>query len=189
MNPKSFFRLVSNVANPFVIFTALYVVAAFGYSDGFGVALVYVAFELVAAALVAGYVFRIRRRRGIGGFWMPARRERLVPALVLLGAFVGLLVCLLLANAPPEVFRITASMGLAAAAVAAFTLVWKASAHAAVAGHAAVWGVVLLGILGLPFVVVLPLVAWSRVALGAHTLAQAVVGAGVGGVFALLFLL
>jgi membrane-associated phospholipid phosphatase len=79
-------------------------------------------------------------------------------------------------------------MGLASAFVAATTLLWKASAHAAVAGHAAAAGLLVLGSASLVFVLVLPAVLWSRIAAGAHTLAQALVGAGVGAVFALLFL-
>ena len=50
-------------------------------------------------------------------------------------------------------------MGLASAAVALLTLYCKASAHGAVAGHAAAAGLLLLGPLGIFFLVVLPLVS------------------------------
>jgi hypothetical protein len=80
-------------------------------------------------------------------------------------------------------------MGLAAATVAALTLVWKASAHSAVAGHAAAAGLLVLGPAGLAFVLALPLVLWARVSSGAHTLPQALVGAAVGAGFAVAFLL
>jgi membrane-associated phospholipid phosphatase len=79
-------------------------------------------------------------------------------------------------------------MGLAAASVAALTLFWKASAHAAVAGHAAATGLLVLGPIGLVFALVLPAIVWARVASGAHTLPQALAGAAVGAAFALLFL-
>jgi hypothetical protein len=79
-------------------------------------------------------------------------------------------------------------MGLASAAVAAITLLWKASAHCAVVGHAAVAGLLLLGPLGLVFLLVLPLVVWSRVTLTAHTPSQALAGTAVGAVFAATFL-
>ena len=82
----------------------------------------------------------------------------------------------------------TSYRGLASAAVAVITLFWKASAHCAVAGHAAAAGSLALGALGFVFLLVLPLVVWSRVAPTAHTLAQALAGASVGGVFALLLL-
>lgn len=181
-------NLVSNVANPFVIFTVLYGLVAVVHSGSFPAAAGYLALELLAAGLVAGYVFWMRRRRRVGGFWIPTRRERLVPALVLLASFVGLLAALLLTDSPPELFRLTLSMGVASATVAAITTVWKASAHTAVAGHAAAAGLFLLGGFGVPFVLLLPLVAWARVEEKAHTLSQTLAGAVIGVVFAWILL-
>ncbi len=180
-------RLFTNVLNPFFVFTALYVLVAMSEAS-VPQATLYVTVELAAAAFVAGYVFLLRRRRKVGDFWISGRRQRLVPALVLLGAFVVLLAALALLGAPGTLFLTTLSMGLASAAVAAKTLVWKASAHSAVAGHAAVAGLLVLGPPGLLFTGVLPAVLWSRIAAGDHTTAQALVGAGIGAVFAAVFL-
>ncbi len=180
-------RSLTNVLNPFFIFTALYVLLAFSAAKATQATL-YVGAELAAAVFVVGYVFLLRLRRRVGDFWISARNERLGPALVLLGAFAALLGALILLEAPETLLRTTLSMGLASALVAATTLVWKASAHSAVAGHAAVAGLLVLGLPGLFFVLILPLVLWSRVALGAHTLSQVFAGTGVGAAFALLFL-
>jgi hypothetical protein len=176
-------RLFTNVLNPFFVFTALYALVAMSEASVFQATL-YVAVELAAAAFVAGYVFLLRRRRKVEDFWISGRRQRLVPALVLLGAFVALLATLALLGAHETLFLTTLSIGLASAAVAATTLVWKASAHSAVAGHAAVSGLLVLGPPGLLFALVLPAVLWSRVAAGDHTPAQALAGAGIGAVFA-----
>jgi hypothetical protein len=181
-------RLVADLLNPFTVFTALYALVAFA-EEGTGRALLLVAVESLAAGLVALYVFVLRRRKRVGDFWISQRVQRLVPALVLLAAFGGLLLALYLLAAPPVLFRLALSMGLAAAAVAAVTLAWKASAHAAVAGHAAAAGLLALGpLLGLPFLVALPLVTWSRVASGAHTVAQVLAGAFLGAAFTVAFL-
>ncbi len=180
-------RLVTNVLNPFVIFTALYALVSFARADAGG-AILYVALELLAAAVVAGYVFLMRRRKRVGDFWISARAERLVPAVVLLTTFVALLVALALLDAPRDLFLLTLSMGLASAAVAAVTLLWKASAHCAVAGHAAVAGLLLLGPFGLVFFLALPLIVWSRVTPTAHTLSQTLAGTAVGAAFAVLLL-
>ena len=180
-------RLLTNVLNPFFVFTALYALVALSETT-FWKAVLFIVAELAAAALVAGYVFLLQRRRRVGEFWIPARAERLVPALVLLSAFAALLGVLTLLGASGTLLATTLSMGLASAFVAAITLLWKASAHAAVAGHAAAAGLLVLGSVGLVFVLVLPAVLWSRIAAGAHTPAQALVGAGVGAAFALLFL-
>ena len=180
-------RLLTNALNPFFIFTALYTLVAFSQASALR-AVLYVGVQLAAVAFVAGYVLLLRMRRRVGDFWISARAERLVPALVLLSAFVALLGALALLQAPDVLFRTTLSMGLASAAVAVITLVWKASAHSAVAGHAAAAGLLVLGLPGLLFTLFLPPVLWSRVASGAHTLPQTLAAAGVGAAFALLFL-
>ena len=180
-------RAFTDVLNPFVIFTVLYVLVAFSKVDA-SRALVYVEIELLAAAAVAGYVLLMRRRAWVGDFWISARAERLTPALFLLAAFVVLLAALALLDAPEGLFLVTLSMGLASSAVALVTLFFKASAHCTVTGHAATAGLLLLGPLGTIFAVALPLVVWARLALGAHTLPETLVGAVVGVIFALLFL-
>ena len=181
-------RLLTNVLNPFFVFTALYALVALSETNTTSRAILFVGTELAAAAFVARYVSLLRRRRRVGDFWISARAERLAPALVLLAAFAALLSALALLGAPEALFLTTLSMGLGAAAVATLTSLWKASAHSAVAGHAATAGLLILGPLGLLFVPVLPAVLWSRVASGAHTLAQVFAGAGAGAAFALLFL-
>jgi hypothetical protein len=180
-------RAVTNALNPFAIFTALYALVALAEA-GVVRGLLYLAVELLAAVAVAGYVLILRRRSRVGDFWISARAERLTPALFLLAAFVALLAVLALFDAPQNLSLLTLSMGLASAAVALTTLLWKASAHCTVAGHAAAAGLLLLGPLGLVFLLVLPLVLWSRVASEAHTLPQALAGAAVGMGFAVLFL-
>ncbi|MDQ4128747.1 MAG: hypothetical protein M3151_12490 [Actinomycetota bacterium] len=180
-------RVLTNALNPFSIFTALYASVAFAESRA-GEAVLYLALELLAAVAVAGYVFFMRRRSRLGDFWITARAERLAPALFLLAAFVALLGGLALLKAPHTLFLLTLSMGLASATVALVTLVWKASAHCTVAGHAAAAGLLLLGTFGFLFLLALPLVIWSRVVLKAHTLPQAFAGAAVGVGFVVPFL-
>jgi CDP-diglyceride synthetase len=187
MTPETLARTLTNVLNPFVIFTALYVLVAFAEGDTTEASL-YVALELLAAAAVAGYVLLMRRRRRVGDFWISARAERLIPALFLLVAFVALLGALRLLDAPENLSLLTLSMGLASAAVALLTLFFKASAHCTVAGHAAASGLLLLGPQGWIFAIALPLVVWARVAPGEHTALEALTGAAVGAGFAALLL-
>jgi hypothetical protein len=187
MPPRTPARTLTNVLNPFAIFTALYVLVALS-EVAVSRALLYTALELIAAATVAGYVLFMRRRSRVGDFWISARAERLTPALLLLAAFAVLLGALWLLGAPEDLLLLTLSMGLASAAVALLTLFFKASAHCTVAGNAATAGLLLLGPLGWIFAIALPLVVWARVALGAHTAQEALAGAAVGTGFALLFL-
>jgi membrane-associated phospholipid phosphatase len=188
IRPQELARALTNILNPFVIFTALFALVAFA-EVGVYRGVLYLAVELTAAAAVAGYVLFMRRRSRVGNFWISTRAERLTPALFLLAAFVALLTALVLLDAPQNLSLLTLSMGLASAAVAGITLLWKASAHCTVAGHASAAGLLLLGPLGFAFLLVLPLVLWSRVTLKAHTLSQTLTGAAVGAGFAVLFLL
>jgi hypothetical protein len=187
MASRTLAHTLTNVLNPFAIFTALFLCVALSEA-AVPQALLYMSAELLAAAAVAGYVLFMRRRMRVGDFWISARAERLTPALFLLTAFVGLLAVLRLLDAPENLFLLTLSMGLASATVALITLYFKASAHCTVAGHAATASLLLLGPLGWIFVLALPLVIWSRVALGAHKVTEALTGAAAGAVFAILFL-
>jgi hypothetical protein len=187
MAAQTLARALTNVLNPFVIFTALYALVAFSEVDATR-ALLYVALELLAAATVAGYVIFMRRHSWVGDFWISARVDRLTPALFLLAAFVALLAALALLDAPENLFLLTLSLGLASATVALVTLFFKASAHCTVGGHAAAAGLLLLAVPGLVFLLVLPAVIWARVALGAHTVPETFAGAAVGAGFAVLFL-
>ena len=187
IRPQRLASALTNALNPFVIFTALFALVAF-VEAGVYRGLLYLAVELTAAAVVAGYVLSMRRRSRVGDFWISARAERLAPAVFLLATFLALLAILVLLDAPQDLSLMTLSMGLASAAVAGITMLWKASAHCTVAGHAAAAGLLLLGPPGLVFLLVLPLVLWSRVTLKAHTLSQTLAGAVVGAGFAVLFL-
>jgi len=175
------------VLNPFATFTALFALVALAEAGAYRGA-TYLAVELTAATAVAGYVLVMRRRTRVGDFWISTRTERLTPAVFLLAAFVVLLGVLALLDSPQNLFLLTLSMGLASAALAGITLLWKASAHCTVTGHAAAAGLLLLGPLGFVFLLALPIVVWSRVTLKAHTLPQALAGATVGAGFAVLFL-
>ena len=186
MGPRSLARVLTDALNPVVIFTVLFFAVALAQSP-LPRALMYAGVELLAAAAVAGFVLLMRRRARVGDFWISARAERLTPAVFLLSAFVALLAALFLLGAPTDLLLLTLSMGLASAAVALLTLLFKASAHCTVAGHAATAGILLLGPPGILFLPVLPLVIWSRVALGAHTIPEALAGAVVGVGFALFF--
>ena len=188
MSARTLARVLTDVLNPFAIFTALFLAVALAQSP-LPRALLYTGVELFAAAAVAGYVLLMRRRARVGDFWISTRAERRTPALFLLTAFALLLGALWLLGAPEDLSLLTLSMGLASATVALLTLFVKASAHCTVAGHAAAAGLLLLGPLGVVFLLVLPLVIWARVTLGAHTFLEALAGAVVGIGLAVLFLL
>ena len=180
-------RAATNLLNPFMVFTALYAAVSVAESDTLFRAAFFVGLEILAAGI--GVLFLIYRRRASGnsGFWIPHRADRRTAAGLLLVLFTCLTGALTLLDAPGALVQATLSIGLVTLAAATVTLFWKVSAHAAVAGHAAVAAFLLLGpVWEFAFTAVLPAVALSRVILGDHTPLQVLVGAALGAAGALL---
>jgi hypothetical protein len=177
-------RKLGQVLNPFALFTILFaLVAAVAAASWLGAAF-YLALELLAAGCVVVFLLRWTALKKASDFWLKAREERRVPAFMLLTAAVALQVALVVFGAPIELVFLMGSMLGAALLLAVVTLVWKASAHSAVAGHAAVWALAILGLWGLVFVAAAPLVMWARAAERRHTWSQVLAGAGIGAVAA-----
>lgn len=126
------------------------------------------------------------RRGRLGGRHVPDRAERLVPT-ALAGVSVGVGIAVLTRlGAPRDVVALLASQVAGAVVGLAVTAFWKVSIHTAgIAGTVAVL-TIRFGWPALAGIPVVALVAWSRVALGAHTVAQVLagglLGAAVGGV-------
>lgn len=172
--------------NPFTLFGVLFAIVAADTAASWTGAGFYVALEVVAAGSVVIFLLQRTVSKKASDFWLKDREERKVPALVLLAAALALQAALVVAGAPIELILLMGSMLGTALLLALVTLAWKASAHSAVAGHAAVWGVAVFGPGGIPFVVVVPLVMWARTAERRHTWAQVLAGSGVGAAAAML---
>lgn len=173
-------RRSGQVLNPFALFTVLFALVAAFTTAHWWAALFYLALELLAAGSVVAFLARRTGSKKASDFWLKVREERKVPALVLLAAAITLQIALVVFGAPRELVFLMGSMLGTALILALVTLFWKASAHTAVAAHAAVWGVAVLGAGGLVFVVAAPIIMWARVAEDRHTTAQVIAGAGVG---------
>lgn len=174
---------------------ALCLVLAGGRQDGLSGAL----WGLAVAALVLGAPMMVLARRARRGRYadrfVPERRDRHA-----IYAAVGCLLLAVLAllwfagpglGAPRAVALALAALLTGLLALIPITVVWKVSAHAGVAGAAAVILPALVSPwAGLGTWLLPVLVGWARVRLGAHTTAQVVVGAligaSVGAVFAAL---
>lgn len=171
-------KAVGAILNPMVLFTALFAATAFEVA-GVWEASGYVVVEIGASGVLVAYLLALRSRHS-SGFWLPVREERLVPAFVLLGLGVATVLLLGYLEAPGELVRLTLGM-LATASLVTAMIAWiKASAHVAVACHCAVEGVTSLGLAGLAFVLLVPVIMWARIAERAHTPAEVAVGGCAG---------
>lgn len=139
------------------------------------------AHALLAILLPLLYLVRLFRSGAVSDLELNRRTERIRPlGATLIGTLASLAV-LLWGEAPPVLVLVASLSALQTGVFLLITLWWKISAHALTASGLAVMGCFTIGLAAMPAVFLAVLVAWSRVQLGAHTLAQTVAGALLGG--------
>lgn len=136
-------------------------------------------YVLVGVLVPFLYVVRLVRKGQIRDIHVRVREERRQPLLVTLVCAGAGLLLLALGRAPGAVTAIAATLWLQVVTIFFITLKWKISVHTAAAAGAAMVARTLLGTT-LPLLVVVPLVAWSRVCLRHHTLPETAAGAFLG---------
>jgi membrane-associated phospholipid phosphatase len=109
------------------------------------------------------------------------RKQRAPVLLMALGSIVAGLLVLKAAGAPESVIAMVLAVVGGVVVLAGVSPFWKISGHAAAISSSAVIAVLMLGPVWLPLLLLIPVVAWSRVVLRAHTRAQVVAGALFGG--------
>jgi hypothetical protein len=174
--------IVTEVCSPAVVVVLLPLAVAWhatGYRPGPTVlwGLVVAVFSSV---LPMAFIIRGARQGRWDGHHVRNREGRLVPLLLCLGSTVVGLLILLLGGAPRDVVALNVAMLVTLLACTAITQWWKISLHSAVAGGAEATMVLIYGPLALVGVPVVLLIAWSRVTVRDHTLAQAVAGTLIG---------
>lgn len=113
-------------------------------------------------------------------FHLPVRSQRIRPLFcAALCAAVAWMV-LWAGTAPPLIRLFASASTLQTLLFLTITLRWKISLHCAVAANLALAGLVLLGGVAAPLLALVPLVAWARVHLRRHTVAQTAAGALLG---------
>ncbi|RJK95910.1 phosphatase PAP2 family protein [Vallicoccus soli] len=144
-------------------------------------ALTWGAVAALFASLLPLVVLLHRVRRGVVADRDVRRREQrpalLVMATVSVLVGVGLLVAL---DAPRELLALLGAMTAGLLVALGISMVWKISIHVAVAAGTVAILALLYGPLLLLGLLVVVLVAWSRLVLTHHTRAQVIVGALVG---------
>lgn len=180
--PLRLARVVTEVLSPAVIVVALPLAVAWqgtGYdlapTLGWGL-LVAVFYSVIPMVIMV----RGARRGRWDGHWVRERERRMVPFLLCLVSTTVGLVIMLVGGAPRSVIALSWSMIATLVVVLAITRWWKVSVHATVAGGAVATIVLLYGPWYLLLVLGVVLVAWSRVMVEDHTVAQVVAGALLG---------
>ena len=172
-------RVLSDVLSPPVLAVPGLILAAWMCHDSraIGYALCYLLVAVVAPLLYVVWMFKTGR---INDIHLPNRSDRTLPFLInLLGgaAAVALLVQL---GAPGDFLAPILALLAQTLLLFAITLLWQVSIHTATVAGVAMLSVMALGEGCALLFLLVPLVAWARIYLGRHTIAQTVVGAAIG---------
>jgi membrane-associated phospholipid phosphatase len=169
--------LVTNILSPFtfglILIVLLSIRATTNLADAVKWCLILIALSLLPTFLFIIYLVRNRKLDGVFG---NTRQQRM--HIYIMVAVLGALSCAIL-------YFLHAPALLLALAVIGFTAIfiymcvnlsWKISLHTAFATGAATLLVIFYGLAGIACIALVPLVAWARMELNQHTLAQVIAG-------------
>jgi membrane-associated phospholipid phosphatase len=185
----NFARAISDIFSPPVVAVPALAVGAWAsHTQGtYWYALLYFC---IAVLLPVGYVVWAIRTGRIADFHMCNRRERVAPFVVSLICGLAAWLLILVMGAPLDFVAPVLALLLQTLLLFLITLVWQVSVHTAVTASLVTFICLVVGPGALLLIGLIPLVAWARLYLGRHTVAQTVVGACVGSsCFAILFAL
>jgi membrane-associated phospholipid phosphatase len=171
-------RLTTNVLNPFLASFIVLILLAFRDTAG---AIEAAKWALISIALsilpVLGVVIYLVRRKKLNGVFINPRQQRTVVYLLAcaLGA-IGYVV--LRCGGGPQLLEATFAAGLAAIVVfMVINFFWKISLHTAFMSGAVSVLIIVYGVAAAWTVLLLPPVAWARMALKQHSAVQVAAGA------------
>lgn len=171
-------NLTSNILNPFLVSLAVMLLLSFELAsstlDALKWSLILVAISILPVFSVIIYLVHSGR---IAGLFVNAREQRTgIYWLVAACAGVGCLILTYLGA--PLVLVATFVAGLSVIVVfMCINFKWKISVHTAFVAASVTVLIILYGFIAAVTVVLVPLVAWARVKVGHHSLAQVVIGA------------
>lgn len=174
-------QVVTEICSPAVVVLVLPLAVAWHATHRPGpTALWGLVVAVFSSILPTVFIVRGARQGRWDGHHVRNREGRLVPlALCLVSTVVGLVV-LLVGGAPRDLVALDLAMLATLFVCTGITRWWKISLHAAVAGGGAATMVLIYGPWWLFLVPAVGLVAWARVKLTDHTIAQAIAGAVTG---------
>ncbi len=175
---KQLATLTTNILNPFLVSLAMIVLLSFtSLSSAFDAikwSLILTALSVLPVFIVTLYLVRHQRLEGIFSHDRKDRTKVYVVASVF--AITGGVILSHLGT--PPVLLATYVAGLSAVVIfMCINFLWKISVHTAFVAASATILIVLFGFIGAVGATLLPAIAWARIELEHHSLAQTVTGA------------
>lgn len=176
---------VSRFLAPHYVTASLLVVIALADPLSLGRGLLWAAALNLLTVVIPLFFFKRELRKGAISDWhISDRLERLqfVPALALVFA-TGIPLFLIIFLGGPRPFLVLFSSAFLLIVVEMFiTVWWKISGHVSTVALGTTMATAFLGAWTFPLMLLIPLVAWARVKVGAHTVMQTLAG-GLAGIF------
>ena len=175
---KQIAKLVSNIINPFFMGVVLILSASFdgdlNTRESIKWALILIAFNVLPVFL---FIVWLVRHNKLDGIFINIRKQRL--KIYLLGsALVGVSCIILLCfEAPPMLLALFVAFFSVGVVFMCINNWWKVSVHTASTASVVAALLIIYGLRAIAFIMLVPLVAWARVELENHSLAQVVAGA------------
>lgn len=175
---KQIARLVSNIINPFLMGVVLILSASFdgdiNTRTSIKWALILIAFNVLPVFL---FIIWLVRHNKLDGIFINIRKQRL--KIYLLGiALVGVSCIILLCfEAPPMLLALFVAFFSVGVVFMCINNWWKVSVHTASTASVVAALLIIYGLSAMALIMLVPLVAWARVELENHSLAQVVAGA------------
>jgi hypothetical protein len=138
---------------------------------------VYVGLTILAPCL---YIIWLVQKGVVSDFHLPKREQRLRPLLFSLATALIAWVLFQRGDVPAALRMLASVNSIQAILFLLITLRWKISLHCATAAILAELLLCYFGPLAAPFALSVPLIAWSRLHLRRHTLAQTIAGTTLG---------
>ncbi|MFC1995782.1 phosphatidic acid phosphatase [Chloroflexota bacterium] len=175
---KRIANLTSNILNPFLVSLIVILLLSFGSTPGIFDALkwslILIAVTIVPVFLVTAYLVRNKR---LDNLFIDVRKQRTkIYLLAIACAVVGSII--LIYFGAPLILVAAVVAGLSAIVIfMGVNLLWKISLHTALIAASVTLLVILHGSIAAVTAALLPLIAWARITLGYHSLAQVATGA------------
>jgi membrane-associated phospholipid phosphatase len=176
-------RVISNLFSPPLACIVVTALATKSESSLFWI-LIFIALLIIPPITVLTLVHRGK----VSDFHLNIREERARPLFAIFAYAALIFLVMYFGGAPRLMLIVTAVALLQILLVFIITLKWKISGHCTSAAGLAFLAVALYGENVLPLTLIVPLIAWSRIRLGRHTISQTLAGSFLGAATVIIIL-
>ena len=167
---------VSHILSPPLLALMGGIMCAFYVGDAWSWTAVHFLFSVF---IPTGYIIWLVKTGQVTDLHLRLRHQRTKPSLVMIAGSILTWLILWQTDAPHLFLLFIAAQTIQGFVFFIITLYWQISIHSASAAVISVLASWIYGAMAVPLLLI-PLIAWSRVRLGRHTIAQTIAGAALG---------